>query len=86
MEELAVFITLIAPIVLAVVQLVKQTVKLPNNYIPLVSLIVGLLIGFLAAPFTDLDVSLRLWGGALAGLGATGLYEAMATRTGYTKK
>lgn len=85
MEDVLLFATLISPIILALVELVKNTVKMPKNYVPLVAVIVGLLVGFAAQPFTELDLVLRLWAGGLAGLSATGLFEFVNRRSGYTK-
>lgn len=80
------FASILAPIILALVQLVKKSVPLPNNSIPLVGLVVGLLIGAVAYSFTDLHVSERLWAGGLAGLSATGLFELIfSDRKGITK-
>ena len=79
------FATALAIIVTALVQLVKTTVALPKNFVPLIGLGLGLLIGFLAWPFTDLDVVRRVWGGGIAGLMATGLFELVQQRPGTTK-
>jgi len=85
MQEVLLFSTLIAPIILALVELVKGTVKFPKNYVPLVALVIGLAVGFAAQPFTDLDMVLRLWAGGLAGLSATGLFELVKKNDGFTK-
>lgn len=85
MEQVLLFATLISPIILALVELVKNTVRMPKNYVPLVAVIVGLLVGYAAQPFTDLDFVLRLWAGGLAGLSATGLFEFVNRTNGYTK-
>ncbi|MET3507643.1 holin [Halalkalibacter oceani] len=50
-------------------------VSYPKNYAPAVAVLIGLIIGILAAPFTELDVTMRLWAGGFAGLAATGLFE-----------
>jgi hypothetical protein len=77
MTEVLIFATVIAPIILGVVELIKRSASdsLNKNYIPLIAFAVGIFIGFAAQPFTDLDLALRLWAGALAGLSATGLFE-----------
>lgn len=75
-EVLLAFATIIAPIILALVEVIKRTVNIPTNYIPALSVLVGLVVGFAAQPFTDLDLVLRLWAGVIAGLSATGIYEA----------
>lgn len=85
MQEVMIFSTLLAPIILALVQLVKTTVNVPNNVIPAIALGLGLLVGFAAVPFTDLDLTMRLWAGALAGLASTGTFELFATRQGTSK-
>lgn len=81
------FATLISVFVLAIVQLIKNTVSLPKNAVPWIGLLIGLLIGAVAYPFSDLDLTLRLWGGGLAGLSATGLFElVLSNRAGNTKQ
>jgi len=79
------FASLLSVFVMAVVQLVKITVNLPKNIIPLVGVLIGLLLGLAFYPFTDLQTVERLWGGGLAGLSATGLFElAFNKRAGNT--
>ncbi|MEC0092928.1 holin [Paenibacillus macquariensis] len=79
------FATLLSVFVMAVVQLVKITINLPKNIVPLVGVLIGLLLGLAFYPFTDLQTVERLWGGGLAGLSATGLFElAFNKRTGNT--
>ncbi len=85
MEEVLIFATILAPILTALVQLVKKTVKLPTNIVPALSFAIGIGLGALAYPFTDLDLVLRLWAGGFAGLAATGLFEIGTKREGTTK-
>lgn len=85
MQQVLIFTTILAPIVAAMVQVVKQSVTLPNNVLPILSLVIGLGVGSVAFPFTDMDIVLRLWAGAFAGLGGTGLYELVAKREGTSK-
>ncbi|MNV12711.1 Phage holin [compost metagenome] len=81
------FASVLAVFVLAGVQLVKTTVNVKKNLLPVIGLVIGFVIGALAAPFTDLDLTLRLWAGGLAGLSATGLFElAFRNREGTTKE
>ena len=86
MEQVMIFATVIAPITLAVVEMLKKTINIKVNLLPFISLIVGLVIGFAAEPFTDLDLVLRLWAGAFAGLSGTGLYEVFKKREGTSKE
>ncbi|CAF1802269.1 holin [Bacillus subtilis] len=85
MQDVLIFATVLAPILTALVQLVKKTVKLPTNVIPALSFVIGIGLGAVAYPFTDLDLVLRLWAGGFAGLAATGLFELGAKREGTTK-
>ncbi|WP_440614815.1 holin [Bacillus subtilis] len=85
MQDVLIFATVLAPILTALVQLVKKTVKLPTNIIPALSFVIGIGLGAVAYPFTDLDLVLRLWAGGFAGLAATGLFELGAKREGTTK-
>lgn len=85
MTEVLVFATVLAPVILALVELVKKTVKFPKNYVPLVAFILGMLVGLAAQPFTELDLVLRLWAGGLAGLSATGAFELVTKTDGDTK-
>lgn len=75
MEEVMTFASIISPIVIALVQLIKKTITVNNRYLPLISLLIGIFVGFLAWPFTELDAVLRLWSGGFAGLAASGLYS-----------
>jgi hypothetical protein len=87
LNEVLSFASVLAVFVMAVVQLVKNTINLPKNTIPLVGVLIGLLLGLAFYPFTDLQTVERLWGGGLAGLSATGLFElAFNKRVGNTKE
>ncbi|AYB47116.1 holin [Paenibacillus lautus] len=81
------FATTLAVFVLALVQLAKKTINMPVNIVPVVGLVIGVLVGAAAYPFTDLDLTLRLWAGGIAGLSATGLFELVfSDRKGTTKE
>ena len=86
MEAILLFATVLSPIVLALVELIKRTVNTKKNLIPLLSLIVGLAIGAVTYQFTDLGFVYRLWAGGIAGLAATGLFELGNKREGTTGK
>lgn len=85
MEAVLLFATILSPVVAALVELIKQTVNVQKNYLPLIALVIGLLVSFVAYPFTDMELVLRLWSGGFAGLAATGLYELTTKRDGTTK-
>ncbi|WP_150273219.1 holin [Paenibacillus tepidiphilus] len=86
-DNVLAFASALSVVILALVQLIKNNINLPRNIIPFIGLGVGLLIGAVAYPFTELDLTLRLWSGGLAGLSATGLFElAFNNRIGNTKE
>lgn len=85
MTEVLLFATILAPVILALVELVKKSVPVPKNYIPLIALLIGVFIGFASYPFTELQLDLRLWAGGLAGLASTGLFELGSKRDGTTE-
>lgn len=80
------FASALSVVVVAVLNVVKATFILPKNYIPVIGLVIGLIVGALAYIFTDLDLAPRLWAGAFAGLSATGLFELVKNNTGTTNK
>ncbi len=86
MQVVLAFASTLSVMIFALVQLVKNSVTIPKNLIPVIGVAIGLGIGAVAYPFTDLDLTRRLWAGGLAGLSATGLFElAIANRKGTTK-
>lgn len=87
LDDVMAFASILAVFVLAIVQLVKNSINVPRNAVPIIGVVIGLLIGVAAYPFTELDIVLRLWAGGLAGLSATGLFELVfKNRPGTTKE
>ncbi|MEK5399460.1 holin [Paenibacillus sp. FSL K6-2859] len=87
LDDVMAFASILAVFVLALVQLVKNSINIPRNAVPIIGLLIGLLIGAAAYPFTELDIVLRFWAGGVAGLSATGLFElAFKDRPGTTKE
>lgn len=84
--ELLLLVTLISPVIIGLSEVAKQTVRIPKNMIPLVAIFIGILVGIAAAPFTTVDIYIRIWAGVIAGLASVGLYESGKTRNGYTKE
>jgi hypothetical protein len=71
------FATAIAVIVGAFMEMVKRATPIPKNYIPAAAFVVGLVIGAVAYPFTEMDLVLRLWAGGIAGWISSGIYETV---------
>ena len=87
LDNVLAFASILSVFILALVQLIKNNTRLPRNSIPFIGLGIGLLVGAAAYPFTELELTLRLWAGGLAGLSATGLFElAFNNRSDHTMK
>ncbi|MFC4712218.1 holin [Planococcus dechangensis] len=86
MVDILVLTSILVPLIAGLVEVVKNAVNMKVNFIPVVALLVGLLIGFLATPISDLDYVMRLWAGGLAGLASVGLFEVVKQREGTTKE
>jgi hypothetical protein len=75
----------ISVIVLILLQLLKKTAPSFDKggesakYLPVIAILIGLVAGFAVYPFTDMDLTLRLWAGFFAGAGASGLYDLKKT-------
>ncbi|OKP81650.1 holin [Paenibacillus sp. P3E] len=84
LAQVMAFASALSVIVVALLNLVKATVTLPKNLIPIIGLLLGLGAGYAAFIFTDLELVPRLWAGAFAGLSATGLFELFKNNPGTT--
>lgn len=85
MQDILMFATILAPILTAIMQVVKTTWALPKKWVPMINLLLGIGLGAAAVPFTDLDLVMRLWAGGFAGLSSVGLFEMMNKREGMTR-
>lgn len=77
MDEILILGGVISGVVFALVELIKHSEVVSPRFLPYVGLVVGLVAGYAAFPFTELDLVMRLWAGLVAGLGATGFYEVV---------
>ena len=68
----------IVPIIIAIVQAIKLTGKIPDHFSPLLAIVVGVLIGWIGDHDT-LDLSATLLSGVVYGLMASGLYSGIQT-------
>ncbi|WP_428848878.1 holin [Terribacillus saccharophilus] len=80
MYQVLVFSTILAPIVTALMELLKRSLPRLLPYHALLSLVVGAVLGAAAYPFTDFELTARLWAGGLAGLASAGLYNSFSSR------
>ncbi|TDQ39250.1 holin [Aureibacillus halotolerans] len=88
MNEVLLFASVLVGVVTALTQIIKTAVPhLSKNYVPLIALCLGVLVGAAAYPFAEgLDLTARLWAGGFAGLASTGLFEIGNERKGSTGK
>ncbi|SEI03755.1 Bacteriophage A118-like holin, Hol118 [Halobacillus karajensis] len=86
MTQVLMFATVISPFVAGLLEVIKRLAALPKNFIPLIAVVIGVILGVVAYPFTEMDGTMRLWAGAGAGLSATGLFELVQRRDGRTTK
>lgn len=89
MEDILLFSSIIAAITLGIVQVLKKTQRMPKNYVPLISVVIGAIVGGLTVFVPELGESLSMGGrvvaGLISGLMATGAWEVAHKREGYTK-
>jgi len=75
MNEVLAFSTVLMPLVVALVEVVKRVATLEARHTPVVALVTGIIVGIAASPFTEFMLLERAWAGAIAGLGAMGLFD-----------
>jgi len=66
---------ILAPITTGIIEAVKQTANIDKQYLPILSLLVGILVAVLIALGTDQDLVQFVLVGIIGGLGASGLYD-----------
>src|SRR5699024_10702700 len=85
MEAIIVYAGVLAVLTVAFVQLIKKTTSIPDKLMPLISLLIGLLVGIIALFIpeitSDLSVGGHLLAGVISGLSVSGIYD-LATKTG----
>jgi hypothetical protein len=74
----------VVPIIIAIVQAIKLTGFVKDHFAPIVSILVGIIIGFLAH-HNSADLTATLLSGAVYGLMASGLYSGITTTMSATK-
>lgn len=74
MTEVLALATAIALVVSGMVEVVKKATNMPNRFLPLLAVVVGAAVGALMY-FLDAELGIRIWAGAIAGLGSVGLFE-----------
>ncbi|GAA3723262.1 hypothetical protein GCM10022378_11730 [Salinicoccus jeotgali] len=89
MEGILLFSGVIAGITLGIVEVLKRTQRMPKNYLPLISVLIGAGLGALTIFVPELGAELSMGGrvvaGLISGLMATGAWEVASKREGQTQ-
>ena len=82
MDEIIVYSGVIGLLTLAIVELVKTSTNVPVKLMPLISVIIGVVIGaialFIPEITGELSVGGHLLAGLISGLSASGLYDVFS--------
>lgn len=68
-------LTILIPVIVGVVQVVKTATEIDSKYLPLLSLALGVSFSIVAGLSTQSDLLTSLFNGLIAGLSASGLYD-----------
>jgi len=82
MEQAVIVSTILAPVITGLIQIIKQSNKVNNQYLPLVAIVAGLLFGRLYAWLFNETLPDYLLGGLIAGLGSVGIYQTTQVSKG----
>ena len=85
MEQAIIVSTLLAPVITGLIQIIKQSNKVNNQYLPLVAIVVGVAFGGIDAYLFNEVLPDYLIGGLIAGLGAVGIYQTAQVPKGDNK-
>ena len=66
---------ILAPITTGIIEVIKQTLNINNRYLPILSLLVGILVAVAIALGTGQDLVQYVLVGIVGGLSASGLYD-----------
>ncbi|MEB5784145.1 holin [Staphylococcus pseudoxylosus] len=84
MEQIIALAGIISVITIALTEVVKRTKTIPKNFIPIVSMVIGIVIGgvtiFIPEIVSELSVAGRLLAGLISGLMATGIWETFKNK------
>lgn len=82
MDEIIIYSGVIGLLTLAIVELVKTSTNVPAKLMPLISVIIGVVIGaialFIPEITGELSVGGHLLAGLISGLSASGLYDVFS--------
>lgn len=72
-EQILLLVSILTPIIAGIIELLKQA-GLNTKYAPIAAIAAGIGLAALYV-FGDIELTMRLWAGLLAGLAASGFYS-----------
>lgn len=85
--DIMILVTFLTPIAAAITEVIKMTFTgIPQKFYTLLAIVVSIALAAVSGSFTDLDTTMRLWGGLFAGLAAAKVYDITKTLVTTDKK
>lgn len=85
MSEAVAVAGILAVLIGFIMQGIKQLEAVNNKYLPLLSMILGLVLGAVIALAFDFNIGIYMIAGFIGGAGASGLYDGLAVPKGDNK-
>lgn len=67
----------IVTLIAAVAEVIKNTFNINARYMPMVSLIIGIVVGLILYPLSDYNAYIMAVAGGIAGLSASGAFDLL---------
>ncbi|WP_277640100.1 holin [Bacteroides graminisolvens] len=85
-NEVLMYASVLAVLIPMFIGAIKTAFAIPNNFIPLLSIVLGAVLGGLSMTlFPGVSVYTLIWAGAIAGAGGVGIREVFTKRDGLSK-
>lgn len=67
----------IIAIITGVVEAIKRSFRISGQYVPIISVLVGIAVGIALQPISEFNLYTMIVGGAIAGLSSCGLFDVL---------
>lgn len=81
-RETELMAVILIPLVSGLVEIFKNAFIIDARFLPLLSLVTGIVVNVLVALGFNLPIATAILTGAIVGLGASGLYDTLTTGSG----
>lgn len=85
MSEAVAVAGILAVLIGFIMQAIKQLEAINNKYLPLLSMILGIVLGAVIALTFDFNIGIYMIAGFIGGAGASGLYDGLTVTKGDNK-